>query len=162
MPPWEQGTAHRTLPQLRAHLVDRGIARRPNTPGAAPPMFLEPAGGVPAAGEGSGVAVGPDLVLGAFLVGGIVPGWGDAYSRRQIVDVWIRAAPDGSWRGPAVGSAIEAEFAPAEMGARTNWTMGDLPVIESRLWRPLQPIGSDAQGWTWTLGLYVETYREPA
>lgn len=162
MPPaWEHGTTHRTLPDLRAHLESVGICRPPNTPGAAPPMHLEPAGGVPAAGEGSGNAVGPTLVLGAFLAVSLGPTtWGDGYSDRQIVDLWIRAKASDSWRGPAVGSAIVEQLAPAPYGARLNWQMADTRVIESRVWRPLQPVGSDAQGWTWTLGLHFETYRE--
>jgi hypothetical protein len=123
-------------------------------------MHLEPALGVPAAGEGSGVSVGSTLVLGAFLTSGIVPSFGEGFSRRQIVDVWIRAKATDSWRGPAVSAAIEREFAPVELGYRDDWQMGALRVIQSRLWRPLQPVGSDAQGWTWTLGLYIETYRE--
>jgi hypothetical protein len=157
---WEYGSAHRTLPELRTHLQSVGICRPPNTAGAAPPMHLEPATGVPAAGEGAGAAVGPTLVLGAFLASGVVPDWGEGYSRRQIIDVWIRAKATDSWRGPAVAAAIEREVAPPPYAARHEWTMGGLLVIESRLWRPLQPVGSDAQGWTWTMGLYIETYRE--
>lgn len=159
---WEYGTAHRTLPELRNHLVSVGICRAPNTAGPEPPMHLEPATGVPAAGEGSGNAVGPTLVLGAFLVSGLAPGFGEGFSRRQIVDIWVRAKATDSWRGPAVAAAIEREFAPPDFGYRDQWVMGGLMVIQSRLWRPLQPVGSDAQGWTWTLGVYIETYREAA
>lgn len=159
-PPWEHGTSHRTLPAVRDHLIGAGICRKPNVAGTAPPMHLEPSGGVPAAGEGTGAAVGPTLVFGLFMTSMLGPSaWADGYSDRQIVDVWIRALPGDSWRGPAAASAIAKQFAPAPYAARHDWQMADASVIESRIWRPFQPIGSGPQGWTWTFGLYLETYR---
>lgn len=141
----------RLLSALRDHLVTHGVVRKPTVPGSLPPMWLEPALGVPAPGEGNNeVEIGEDLVLGAYLTGGFAPA---AYStlRKPIVDIRIRAAKDKAY----LAEDIELAITPL-IRDRRDWTMGGLYVVESEQWRPLQRLGSDGQGYEHVVAYWFE------
>src|SRR4051812_39439371 len=93
------------LNAMQAHLIAAGIARKPGAPGAQPPLWLEPIG-VPAPGEGQGDYADPNLVLGAFLTGGIAPDPYGSWHRQPIVDVRIRAAKDKAYLAEDVELAM--------------------------------------------------------
>ena len=98
-----------TLTALRNELEGRGLIRRPNTPGAAPPLFIEPAGGAPAPGEREGDEGGARLVVTARLSGEGPTRAGEGYRRLIIVDLIYRStATLGLIEGRALDEAIVA------------------------------------------------------
>lgn len=142
------------LDGLRAHLAGAGIVRIPRDAGTAPPMWLHPRDGVPAPGEGEParrVEIGPDAVLGAFLTGGIPPRPYEAVLRRDIVDIRLRT------KTAPLAMALDEQIR-AALVDRRNWLMGGVRVIESRQWRAMQPLGSDAQAFDWVVAFLFETY----
>lgn len=148
----------RLLSALRDHLVTHGVVRKPSVAGSLPPMWLEPALGVPAPGEGdNAVEIGQDLVLGAYLTGGFAPA---AYStlRKPIVDIRIRTAKDKAY----LAEDVELALTPL-VRDRRDWTMGTAPnqmyVVESQQWRALQRLGSDAQGYEHVTAYWFELVR---
>jgi hypothetical protein len=140
------------LHALRDELVTATLVRKPTVAGVAPPLWLEPRDGVPAPGEGDNpTAVGATLVLGAFHTGGIARQPYAKILRRDIVDLHLRAlsAPD----------IFTAEAAITDrLIDRRNWLMGDLLIIESEQWRPLQPLDRDEHGFTFVVAYWFETY----
>lgn len=141
---------------LRTHLVSNDVVRRPSVAGDEPPMWLEPRKGVPAPGEkgegGSDVEVGADAVLGLFLSGGIPQApMTDRFIRQQNIDVWIRTST-----APRA-TEIENEIRDQVVG-KFNWNMGGLTVIQSGIWKELQPIELSEQAFTYVLGLGFELY----
>jgi len=149
------------LTAFRDHLVSQGLARIPrsSTP-TAHPLWLERREGVPAPGEGENTTeVDNDLVLGAFLTGGITPGPVDGYSRRDTIDLWFRART-ADLVFP-LDASIRREFTTtpgaAPLGNRANWVMGGLQVTMSSVWRPLQRLGSDEHGFTFIASYLLET-----
>jgi hypothetical protein len=141
----------RLLSALRDHLVTQGVVRKPSVPGSLPPMWVEPTLGTPAPGEGNDpVAIGADLVLGAYLTGGFAP---PAYStlRKPIVDIRIRSAKDMAY----LAEDVELAITPLIRNQR-DWTMGGLYVVESEQHRPLQRLGSDAQGYEHVVAYWFE------
>lgn len=145
------------LPALRDHLATEGIVREPRTAGAVPPLWLDPRRGAPAPGEGSAPETDAEVVLAAFLTGGVPPEFGEGYSRRDVVDLHIRTtrAP----RAKQLEEQLVAELAPAPYGARFAWDLAGLFVIESRMWRALQPLTHDEQSYTFVVAFLIETYR---
>lgn len=143
------------LPNLRVFLADAGIARAPGT--AAPddvyPLWLDPRGGVPAPGEKAGVEDDPDVVLGAFVVSGIPRAPYDAtHLRTDAVDIWIRVrlAPFAYDVDDRIRDVLSDKRA---------YSLGVLTILESRLFRPLQRLGSDANGYTFTTQYTFERPR---
>jgi hypothetical protein len=144
----------RLLNAIRDELVARDIVRKPTVAGPLPPMWLEPALGVPAPGEGNNpVGIGDDLVLGGFLTGGFAPA-PYATLRKPIVDIRIRTAKDKAYLAEDIELAITAR-----LGDQRDWTMGGLYVVESQQWRPLQRLGSDAQGYEHVVAYWFELIR---
>jgi hypothetical protein len=107
---------------------------------------------VPAPGEGDApVAVGADLVLGAYFTGGFPREPYAKELRRDTVELWLRASSS-----PAIFEA-EKPITDAIIDKR-NWLMGDLLVIESEQWRPLTPFDRSEQAFTFTVSYWFETY----
>jgi hypothetical protein len=148
----------RLLTALRDHLVSEGLVRIPRDVGTAPPMWLQPRNGTPGPGEtpqnATGVEIGPDLVCGAYVSGGLtVPRFG-SFARRPTVEVHLRA------RSAPLAEDLEAQIT-ARLIDRTNWTMGGLAIIESMHWRALTPIASDAQSFDFLVAYLFELYTDP-
>ena len=141
------------LPNLRTYLIAEGLVRDPDVAGAAAPLFLAPANGVPAPGEGASPALAPDLVVGAYRTGGFPPARHLPEFRTWTVDFRIRA------RLAAHAEEFETQLTAALID-RFVWPMGELTVIESQQWRELQPLGSDHQGYEYVVAYWFELYAE--
>lgn len=129
------------LGAMRTHLISEGIVRKPTTAGALPPLWLEPLQGVPAPGEtmprGGATEVGATVVAAAFLGSSEAPGPYESSWRKPTVDVWIRAAD-------ALSGRVLEEAITGALIDRREWMMGPLLVIESQVWRGLQPLPQGA------------------
>lgn len=142
------------LPALRDHLVAQGIVRVPGIAGAAPPLWLEPPGGAPAPGEGQPLTCGVDAVVRADITGGIPPGRYGSWGRRPIVSIRFRVLD------PERAHELEAAIR-AQLNDRRNWLMAGLQVIESMVWREIQPVGSDGQVLDFLAGYLFQIYDQP-
>lgn len=137
------------LAQLRAHLVGLGLAREPQTAGAAHPLYLQPRDGAPAPGDKPGVERDTELVLTAMWTGEVGLPPRERFRRIDTVDVWLR--------GRTAPAALDYEAVlRAQLHDRRAWTMGTLPITESLLWRPAQPLGSDAGGYVFIVSYSFE------
>lgn len=141
------------LTAVRDHLVSQNIVRKPSVAGSVPPLWLEPALGTPAPGEGNNpIEVGSDLVLGAFLTGGFAPAPYGSFLRKPIVDIRFRG------KSPQNIETTELAITKALIDKR-DWTMGGLYVVECEQWRPLQRLGSDEQGFEFVVAFWWELIR---
>jgi hypothetical protein len=144
----------RLLDALKTHLISQGLVRDPRTAGVLPPFWRQPRLGTPAPGEtpsgGSSIEAG-DPVAAAFISGGFPMARFESAWRRPVVEVRIRAskAPAGEDLGENILAAVID---------RTNWVMGGRQIIESQMWRPLTPVGSDEQGFDYLLAVAFEFY----
>lgn len=136
---------------LRDYLVAQGVVRKPSVAGALPPCWLEPREGLPAPGEkppnGSATQVGPTVVLGLFRTGGIAVGPYESSWRERTLDLRIRAQTGAQVRD------IEQLITPLIID-KHGWQMGAMAVIDSEMWRELQPIQINVQGYH-----FVVSYR---
>jgi hypothetical protein len=143
------------LGNLRTYLIAQGVCRKPSVAGASPPMWLEPQQGVPAPGEqypgGDPTGIGATVVLGAFRTGGFATGPYESAWRIPTVDIRIRAS-----RADYV-TATEVAITPLLIDKR-EWMMGALNVIESQMWRALQPITIDAQSFDYVVSYSFQLY----
>lgn len=160
------------LDAIAQHLAAVGIARLPGTGTGPrpwlPPFWRNPADGTPAPGEKKGAELDDGLVLAGYLSGEIPPPEGGGYSNRLTVDVDLRSKSMASIE--TVAEQLREEFAPSAgglvgagiPGLRIDWTLQPAgpAVIESRLWRGLQILGSSTgQGYHYRLALLLELYR---
>jgi hypothetical protein len=143
------------LSAVRDHLFAKGIVRKPTVPGSLPPMWVEPMQGLRGPkkpGEPATTEDSTDLVLGAFLTGGIAPGRFESWWRQPIIDVRYRG-----WSVPtieatellitkALADRVDFMLAPSTPSATYS--------VEGEQWRALQRLGSDEQGYE-----YVSAYR---
>jgi hypothetical protein len=143
------------LDHLRDHLISESIVRSPRTAGAAPPLWLEPREGIPAPGEGSGSEVGADAVLGAYFTGGIASQPWESFIREDTIDLWLRT------RTAPIAFTLWQQLR-EELIDKRNWNMAGLTIIESREWRPLQPLYRDAQAFTFVASIVFERYAADA
>jgi len=149
------GIAHAAadvLTAMRDHLVSVGVVRKPSVAGSQPLMWLEPMQGLRGPKKANDPNIHPtedstDLVLGAYVTGGVAPGRFESWWRQPIVDV--------RYRGWDVRSIQRTELAISyALIDKVDWTMGGLQVVESEQWRALQRLGSDDQGYE-----FVSSYR---
>jgi hypothetical protein len=138
---------------MQAHLIAQGIVRKPGVAGAVPPLWLEPIG-TPAPGEGQGDYADPNLVLAAYLTGGIAPEPYGSWHRQTIVDIRVRAARDKAYLAEDVELAVSKALID-----KRDWMMGGVYVVESEQWRALQRLGSDEQGYEYVVSYLFELLR---
>lgn len=141
------------LDALRNFLSEHDVARTPRVPGPKPPLWLEPALGIPAPGEGAeGVEIGADVVLGAFRVGGFpFERAGGPIIRRISVDLRMRA------RKPSYAFAVDGQLYHL-LHDQQAWDMAGLTVIESLQVRELQRLGSDKSSFDYVTEYQFECY----
>lgn len=143
------------LDQVLEHLRGEGLVRRPNEAGPLPPFWRNPADGTPGLGDKKGTEADAGVLVAGYLSGGIPPGAGQGYCRRRTIDLHIRAQAMPPLE--ELAAAIVQEFAPKQIGVRYDWMLGDLYVLESRLWSELQPLGSSvATGYHYRLSILIE------
>lgn len=165
------------MPTLLDHVVNhlraRGLGRLPGEAGPAarpwlPPLWRSPADGSPAPGEKAGTEKDDGLVVALYHSGGIPPGPGEGYSSRFTIDVDARAMQRS--RIEDYLEQLRDEFAPAAgglvgagiPGLRIDYTLegGGPAVIESRIWREVQQLGSSGgQGYHERMAFLFELYR---
>ena len=135
---------------LRDHLIAEGLVRDPRVAGSLPPCWRSPKNGVPAPGEGSGVEVGPTVVVALFPASGIPRAPYDAgVLRTDGLDIRIR-----STTAPAA-IQLDDQIRQVLVDQRA-WDMAGLQIVESRLERPLDLIYSDDQGFDFMAGYLFE------
>lgn len=149
------------LTHLRDYLASKGLGRDPRTAGSEYPIWREPRDGAVAPSEKEGDEDNADLVLSLYRTGGVPRGYfEDAVFLTPSVDVFLRG------RTAALVFAYEAGLTPslvredAAFVPRTNWDMAGLSVIESSLWRPLQPVDRGEQGYTFVVSYLFELYQD--
>jgi hypothetical protein len=150
--------AEQLLPPLRDFLIAQGIARKPSVPGPLHPLWLDPRNGVPAPGlDGEGGTDKPDeidenVVFGAFQVSGIPkPPYEQSHLRIDAVDIWIRS------KNALLGREA-AEPIIAALADQRQFDLGGLTIVESLLFRPLQLLGSDDNGYNFTMEFTFERW----
>jgi hypothetical protein len=143
---------------LRDHLIAAGIGRDPGVPGVLPPIWRDPQTGTPGPGEGSGVNIGPDAVIGLYRVSGVPPRRFEGERRTPVVQVLLRVrkAP----LAESIGEQIEQAILD-----RRNWLMGSagngwLRVIESQQVAPLSLVTADTQSYDYRSTFSFELYRD--
>lgn len=131
------------LSNARAYLIAEGIVRSPRVAGPLPVAWIEPEDGAVAPGDKLGDENHDEAVLSIFRSGGVGLEWIEQrWHRKDTIDVVIRTASNGRAQR---ATTIEEELRYAFLGSgegdlKMNWTMGALTVIQSQLWRPLQPL----------------------
>lgn len=128
------------MAEFRNYLVGTGLVRHYTTVGAAPPLYVEPANGVPSP-EDTGVS----LVLAAFRYGGPVASAYESFLRRDIIQIDFRASTTAKPSAVIDVWALESKLREAIADKRA-WQMGALTITESLEWRSLQRVSSDLQG----------------
>jgi hypothetical protein len=143
------------LDNVQAHLIAQGVVRDPRVAGSDPPIWRQPREGAPAPDEKTGVENDAAAVLSIFHTGGI-PGGEESGSIETVVfDLWLRTK---KWpRARVLYQQIYPVFV-ANSGPRRDWNMAGLQVVESRLWRALQPVSSNKQAYTFTSGWMLQLY----
>lgn len=144
------------LTHLRDHLVAANVVRDPRTSGDKPPLWRQPRHGVPAPGEkppnsNSATEIGAEAVLGVYLIGGPAPEPYGASLRMDIVDFRYRT------KTAPLAHEIERAIR-AALVDRRGWTMAGLPIVETLIFRELQPLGSDEQSFDWVQSYSFERY----
>lgn len=153
---------------LRDYLVDEGLVRRPDHPGAGarpwlPVAWRHPDNGAVGPGDAAqqkkpAAAQDDGLVVSLMYAPGIPPRPGEEERRTDGVDVVLR----GNAMQPMAD--LEAEIRvrllgdPPDPGGRADWTMAGLYVIQSSQWRPFQPLAAGNGVFTFTVG-YVFDVR---
>lgn len=149
------------LTSIRDYLAEKNLGRDPRVAGPAPPVWREPRDGAVAPGEMEGDENDDDLVISIYKTGGVpLDVFEEAVKRQDSVDFFIRsrtAALALDYEPGLTLGFVRDEAAPVP---RTNWNMAGLQVIESKLWRPLQPIDRGEQGYTYVVSYLFETYRD--
>lgn len=140
------------LSNLRDYLVTAGVVRKPSVAGAAPPLWLEPQLGTPAAGEGNNATEVGDPVLAAFLTGGFAPGPYEGWQRKPIVDIRFRG------KSPQTIQSTELAVTKVLIDKR-DFMLATQYVLECEQWRALQRLGSDEQGFEFSVAYVFELMR---
>jgi hypothetical protein len=146
------------LQAINDYLIAQAIVRDPRTPGAQPPLWVDPPDnqGVPAPGEApshNATEVGPDVVVGLFTAPGVPTGRHNGFRRIDGVDFWIRVR-DADLRDP-IEKALRAA-----LHDKRGWVMGGLYVAESLIYRELDRLPGDPQGFTYILGYTFQTFTQ--
>lgn len=118
------------------------------------PIVIEPREGAPAPGEMKGTENNAAAIVSLFYTGGIITPPLEKFHRKETFDFWIRVA-----KSPQLAKQI-ADRLRLLLHDKRGWNMDGLEVIESLAWRPMQPVGSSAQGYSYTLSFIFELYAE--
>ncbi len=143
------------LEHLREHLITAGLVRKPAAAGALPPMWLEPRDGVKAPGEGTTTERHPDLIVGAFMSGGVISQRHQGFFRFDGVDIHLRA------RTAPIALRFESDLR-AAINDRRNVDFAGLTIIECLQFRPLQSLGRDEQSFDYVTEYLLQTWQQPA
>lgn len=142
------------LEHTRDYLITQNVGRRPSIAGARPPLWLEPRHGVPAPGEGQNATeTDNDVVVGLFISGGVTLPRHNGFMRTDGIDFWIRA------RTPPLAVSFEKDLR-ASLNDKRGWDMAGLYVAESLIFRDIQRIGSDDQGWAFVTEYLITTFTQ--
>lgn len=117
------------------------------------PIFIEPREGAPAPGEAKDDENNEKAILSLVYTGGIPTGPYNKFRRKETFDFWIRSM------NPPLAKQIDDRLR-LLLHDKRGWSMDGLEVIESLSWRPMQPIGSGPQGYSYTLSYVFELYAE--
>lgn len=134
------------LDNLRQYLISNGLVRDPRVAGDKPPLWIAARFGCPAPGQTEGLAdseVGPTLVAEIKPATDVPPAPYEGWLRRNHVEFVIRA------RTPPPAISFENSVR-ALINDRRGWTMVNVDIIESLIFRGLQPIGSNNLGFTYS------------
>lgn len=131
------------LDNLRQFLINQGLVRDPRDAtqqGVLPPLWIAPRHGCPAPGQTEGLGdneTDQNLVLAINDATDIPPGRYEGFLRHAHVEIVYR----GRTSKPV--KALENQIR-AVINDKRGWTMVNVPVNESLLFRGLQPLGSDS------------------
>jgi hypothetical protein len=142
------------LEGLRTFLIAKGAVRSPTMAGAAlpspPPLFLQPEGGAPGPGDKKGNENHADIMLSAFMSGGLTARTYEEDLRRDTVDIWFRCRkmPFAAEREALLRSVLLID-----PPAPRNFFMGAVQVHACQEWRPLQPLAIEGapHNFVWSL-----------
>lgn len=151
---------------LRQELIAEQLVRRPDVAGAGarpwpPPAWKHPDNAWPGPGdakdEGRPATTWDDgLVVSLMWAPAIRLPAGSEERREPGVDVVFRGTSV-----PAI-LALDAEIRavlmgdPPDPGGRTDWIMGGLYIVQSKEWKPLQPVRTDPGIFTFSAGYTFE------
>jgi hypothetical protein len=152
------------LPNLRAFLVEAGVARVPRDAGSLPPCWLDPKRNIPYPGQTEGLGPNEGTVVDTkHGIGGLViaiyPETGipsiphEGFYVRSAVAIWYR-------------SQLSPEIQAAHRTMRglihdvRNYSLNGLQVNQSLIFRELQRIGSDGEGYTYNSEYMFELWGD--
>ena len=141
---------------LRDELIAQEIVRKPSVAGSLPPCWAEPRNGTPAPGEksegGSTIETGENAVLGLFIAPGIPQEPFVASTiRHSVVNIEIRV------KNAKDAVTLENQIR-AVLSDKVNWEMGGLHLIDSNVYRELQPLNRSPQAFTYDLAYGFHHY----
>lgn len=144
------------LEHFRDHLVSRGLVRKPAVAGVLPPLWLEPRNGAPAPGEGNNATERhPDVVIAAFMSGGVPAQRHEGFFRYDGIDIQLRA------RTAPLALTFESNLR-ATINDQRQLDMAGLTVIECLQFRPLQSLGRDEHSFDYVTEYLLQTWQQPA
>lgn len=157
------------LDNLSAYLIAEGLVRSPANALAKPlpPVWRHPDDGAVAPGdakdEGRDVAMHDDgLVVSLMRAPDLANLDGDEDRVQRGVDIILRGrvvqAIDDLERDIRRRLLGHPPYpgGPTDPGGRTDWIMAGLHVIQSKPWRPYQPLDADAGVYTFSTGWLFE------
>lgn len=151
-------------PFIRDYLVDENEDGQPEfrapsdadpdgDDGTQYPMFIDPREGPPAPGERKGTENNDNAILSLVYTGGFTFPPHNKFRRKPTFDFWIRT------KSPVLAAEIDSRLR-VLLHDKRDWDMAGLQVIESQLWRPMQPVGSGPQGYSFTVSYALELYSD--
>lgn len=157
------------LDGLSTYLIAEGLVRSP-TDGEAkplPPVWRHPDAGAIGPGdardEGRPAAMHDDgLVVSLMRAPDLLPAPADTDRVQRGVDIVMRGrvVPDIDDLEQQIRRRLLGHppypGGPTDPGGRTDWAMSGLYVVQSKPWRPYQPIDADAGVYTFSTGWLFE------
>lgn len=141
------------LDSVRSFLIAQGVGRDPRAAGSLPPIWRQPANGVPLPGQGNATEAGTDAVVGLFFAGGFPSAPLEGFLERRIVDVRIRVKKAERAEEVFLRLAVALDD-------RRYYMAGGLRVHESIMSRPLQLLASDDLGFEFVCTFVFTVRRE--
>lgn len=144
------------LDHVNDYLIAQAIVRDPRVAGSMPPLWVEPRDGVPAPGQSpknAAVEIDDNIVVGLFKAPGVTLERHNGFRRIFGADFEIRVK-----KAPLVDD-IEASIR-AALHDKRGWDLAGLYIMESLVFRELQPLGSDVTGFTYVTGYTFEVITQ--